>query len=387
MKRLAMLSKILFVLVMIVVLPGCWNYKEVENFSVVAGVALDKNPNPKEGKYLMTLEIVDTSGGRDKSEMGSKLFSLSGDTMFDIDRNMISVTGSRVFWSHSKVLIISKEIAQEGLKKVIDWYNRDTEIRPDMYLLLSNGKTAHEMLENEGRGNSVVSFKLNRMLQGEEDLMTATPCEIWDFLAKMEDNKIMASMPVVVAHQEVSGVTTSRIFGQAVFRGDKLGGLLNGDEDEIAAMIKNQLKGGVFGLTNSSTGESFVLEIINSKTRLKPGFADGKPSISIFTHTEVNLDELNGDADFSHSSGELEIQKFAEKELQKRILAVVNKVQKQYKADMFGFGLQFYEQKPEIWKQLKDQWKDIYPTVDVNVTCQVDIESSAKTSRPVKVGN
>jgi hypothetical protein len=35
---------------------GCWNYIEIEDMSIVAGVAIDKGPS--DGKLLVTTEIV-----------------------------------------------------------------------------------------------------------------------------------------------------------------------------------------------------------------------------------------------------------------------------------------------------------------------------------------
>ena len=63
---------------------GCWNYIEIEDMSIVAGVAIDKGAS--DGKLLVTAEIVDTKEGSKSSQAGFKMLSLTGETMFDIVR-------------------------------------------------------------------------------------------------------------------------------------------------------------------------------------------------------------------------------------------------------------------------------------------------------------
>lgn len=41
-------------------LTACWDYKDIEEFTIVAGVAIDK---ADQGKYLATIEIVYIQGG------------------------------------------------------------------------------------------------------------------------------------------------------------------------------------------------------------------------------------------------------------------------------------------------------------------------------------
>ena len=123
--RIALLTFI--VLMNLVFATGCWNYREVDEFSIVTGVAVDKGI---ENQFQMTVEIVQISSGKD-TKMTSKTITVEGKTMFDAARNLISSSGKRLYWSHAKVLILSKEIASEGVTKIIEWYTRDAETREE----------------------------------------------------------------------------------------------------------------------------------------------------------------------------------------------------------------------------------------------------------------
>jgi spore germination protein KC len=115
MKKIRITLLLLIILISSIFTPGCWNYREVDKLATVAGVAIDKGTN---GQYQVTAEIVQISGFKD-IKTTSKTVTMEGKTLFDAARNEISLSGKRLYWSHSKVIILSKEIASEGVIKVI----------------------------------------------------------------------------------------------------------------------------------------------------------------------------------------------------------------------------------------------------------------------------
>ena len=131
-------------------------------------------------KYQLSVEIIQISGGKD-SKTTTKVLTANGKTMFDAARNMISISGKRLYWAHSKVIILSKEIASEGVSKVLEWYNRDSETRESVHILISEGKTAKEILEGQKSPEDIESFMLDEMIQDQVSLSKAPIVTILDF--------------------------------------------------------------------------------------------------------------------------------------------------------------------------------------------------------------
>ena len=142
-----------------IILCGCWNYREVDTLAIVAGMAIDKDMVTN--KYIITTEIITTQAQGVSSIISSELFSSEGDSIFDAVRDLIAKTGLRLFWSDAKVVIVSDSIAKEGIIPAIDWTNRSNFVRPDMWLLVSNGNTAAEILKTKVKLNEVTSFHLD----------------------------------------------------------------------------------------------------------------------------------------------------------------------------------------------------------------------------------
>lgn len=381
------LRRILAVLVSVLLLgsiSGCWNYAEVDDMSIVAGVAIDKNK--ADGKLLLTVEMVDTNGGLDKTQAGFKMISLSGDTMFEIVRNIISMTGKKLFWSHAKAIVFSEEIAREGLIKAIDWYSRDTETRSDVFIFVSKEKTAREILDLNSTTEAIMSFELAQMMRDEKHTSSAPTVEIWDFIDKLETSGNNSVAPMISIHEK-NGQKNERVEGTAIFVRDRMVGKLNGDETKNMLFVKNSIKGGVLDVEDKNGVPSYSLEIISNHTKLKPIMIDGKLQMQIHTVTKTGLDEVMTPEGFFKDESIQDIEKRASERLQADILSLIHKVQQEYDADIFAFGENVHENQPKVWAKVKDHWPEVFADLEVKVSSKVTIQSTAKTSRAIRLGD
>lgn len=363
-------------------LTGCWNYREINDMAIVAGVAIDKS---EDGKLELTVEIVDAKGSRDSSVPGSQIVSLKGDTMFSIVRGLLSLTGKKLFWSHATSIIISEEVAKDGVNKVIDWYTRDTETRADVNMFISKEKTAKEIFTSSNTTNRITSFELSKTMVEEDNLSTAPNIQIWDLLDRMESEGRAAIAPTVYLLKGKKNI--SRISGMAAFVQDRMVGTLNGEETKYCLMANDYLKGGLIVL-DLEKNKSLVLEILHSKTKYKTAWVDGKPQINLSILTEVALDEINFSSDLMQRSTIAKFEALAEEEIESQIERVVKKVHLEYGSDLMGFGMKFDEQMPKLWDKIQKDWRQVYlPQLIVNVDSKVVIKNTAKTTRTIRKGD
>jgi spore germination protein KC len=54
----------------IMLLSGCWNYREIDKLAIVAGVAIDRDPETN--RFLMTTEIIDLKSSGKEVEIKSQ---------------------------------------------------------------------------------------------------------------------------------------------------------------------------------------------------------------------------------------------------------------------------------------------------------------------------
>jgi spore germination protein KC len=378
----------MMIMINLICTTGCWNYREIDKLTIVAGVAVDKGEG---GKYLMTLEIVYISGGKE-TKTESKTISIEGESIFDAARNSISILEKRAFWSHTKVLILSKEVASENVESVIDWYLRDAETREDVNILISETESAREIFGGQGIVEEIKSFNLDDILKNQANLSKAPVIDVLHFDIESKAEGASSILPAINLKQ-IDGKMAPQIFGTAIIKNEKLAGFLNGEETQILLFIRNEVKGGVLveGAQKESQKESVnspaSLEIFKSKTKVTP-VVDGKQiEINLNVDTTVAIDEIDGKEDYIDEEGRTKLEQSAENTLKEQIESLIKKVQQEYAADIFKFGAKLQQDNSKTWNLVSSNWEQIFKDLKVNVQTKVHIKNSAVISKSVQEGD
>ncbi|WP_069648855.1 Ger(x)C family spore germination protein [Caloranaerobacter ferrireducens] len=363
---------------------SCWNYREINEVAIVGGMALDKNK--ENGRYIMTVEIM-LPEASDGLNMKPEVYTMEGDTLFDAVRNFIAETGVKLYWSHLRVVILSQDVAKEGIVPVLDLFIRDAELRTDVWLLVSKDKTAKVILE-EGTAkiHDTVSFHLHDMLKTEASISKYKGVQFWDFVKTLSEEGSSPFLPTTeLVNKKKEKIP--KIYGTAVFKKEKMVGWLDGIETRSLLFIRNQIKGGVISIKNVTDFNTDVtLEIFKSKTKLKPELRDGKLVMNIDVVTDVGIAEIDSTQDLISDKGREKVKKDAEMLIRKQIEKVIKKVQKEYKSDIFGFSNAICRTMPKVWKKIKKDWEEVFIELDIKVNTKINIKESALTLKPIKVG-
>lgn len=365
------------------ILSGCWNYREINDVNIINGAAVDLFE--EEDEYVLSVEIVKPLAGQD-FKLEADLISEKGKSIFDAVRTMIVHSGKRAYWPHAKVFIISQDIAKKGVVDVIDFINRDAEVRSDIWLLISQEKTAKQILESETKLHSTMSAHLEDKLKNKDSVSKFQSIELHQFLKDLAAEGISCTVPLVHITKEEEAVPA--IFGMGVFKEDKLIGYINGIETMSMMLIKDELKSGVFVVKNvDNTNTDCTLEIFKSKTKVKPIVKDGNIIMKIDSKLDVGIGEILGKADLISEPGRDKLKVQAEETIKKELLKTIKRVQKDYDSDIFGFGNSIYRKMPNEWKKIKNDWDEIFAHLKVDINVEVKIKGSALTSKPIKVGD
>ncbi|WP_315108434.1 Ger(x)C family spore germination protein [Clostridium intestinale] len=363
-------------------LSSCWNYREINDMSIVSGVAIDKGG--ADGKYEVTVELIDIQQGKDIN-MHSKYITLSGNTMFEISRNMIALIGKKLYWSHSKSIIISEDIARDGISGILDWYSRDAETRTDAYILVSKENTAKEILKSKPVTENYTSFELSKLLKNENTLSNVPVVDLWDILDTFAQDGLSTWLPTVKINKN-NDDNILQVDGSAIFSKDKLIGCIDEISTKNILFAKDKVNGGLLVLDRESESP-ITFEIFKNKTTIKPSIEKGNLQFNISTDTTVSLDEIQSDYEFYTEEGKSELENELSDMLQKSIYSSIKRIQSEYGADILGFGAKLNENNPATWNDVKDDWDKTFKTLTISVNSKVNIKNSAVTSKPIKVGD
>ncbi|QXM05082.1 Ger(x)C family spore germination protein [Crassaminicella indica] len=380
---------LIFIICMyIIIASGCWNYREINDVSIAVGTAVDYDKEKDE--IILTTEVVYPMLIDGKTKMKTEIIKTKGKNIFEAIRNMIPLTGKKVFWAHAKVIIISEEVAKNDkiLISLVDFVKRDAEFRDDIWMILSKEKTAGEILKTDAMIQNIVSFQLEEILKNERGIEKYHAVPLWKFVDDLETEGIDPTLPTV----KITPYKDKKIIqmhGTGIFKASKLVGWLDGNDSKCFLFIMDKIKGGVIIVEEKTPKEPVrvALEIFKNKTKTKSTYENGEITINININTTVNINELENQIDFINERGRSMVKKDAEKLIENKIKSIIKKVQKEYDSDIFGFGSIIEREHPKLWKEIKDDWDKIFKDLKIEVKAEVNIRGSALRSKPIKVGS
>jgi spore germination protein KC len=386
MKPGRMLLFILSVLSSGILLSGCWNYTDIENLSIVTGCAIDKNQQGD--KYLLTIEVIDFEmSGRDAKETG-KFIESEGKTIADAIRNVIDITGKRLYWAHAHSIIINQDIAKEGIIPVLDLVYRDAEAREEMFVLISTEKTAGEVLRQEMLLSQTSADNIMKMMYNQKNIEKSNPVQTYELIGYLEDTGISVSVPTIHL-VENAGKKTAELNGTAVFKADKLVGFLDPDETRYLLYMLDKVNGGMTTLHENPKNhmDDISLEIYESKTKVKPYYNNQKLGMKIDIKQEASIAEIGSSIDYIDEEEYRKLIKDGEEKIKSSIINIIKKVQNDYDSDIFGFGRLVKADMPSVWKSAEADWDKYFKELDVDVNVEITLRNSALISKSIQKGD
>jgi spore germination protein KC len=374
-------TKILFVCVHLILLSGCWDRTEVNDLALIVGLGIDQTKN---GQIMLTAELIvpkAISGGGQMMGGGGGgggetiVQSGTGITVADAISNLQEKLSRRVFWGHTKVVVFGEKAAKAGIRQHLDFLSRNPQTRLRSNVLVSKGtaKSVLELLPPIEQSSAEVM----RELSESQLLLQVT---IKDVLQMLSSDAGAAALPMVKILPLEKGKkelqTVAFIQRTAIFKKDKMIGDIDDKLTRGVLWLRNEIKRANITVTLKGVKGNITSTMIGAHTEFIPKYEKGKWKMIVKATTEDDI-ILNGTKlDLLNPKYTKMVEKELESETNKRIKAALKKVQKEMKADIFGFAEIFHRKYPREWNQVKNRWEEIFPTVEVIV------ETKAYVRRP-----
>lgn len=360
-------------------LCGCWNYRGLDQVNIVVGIAVDFDKEKKE--YKMSYEVADLGTVKKDQSIKGRIITAEGKTLFDAARNAKRKEKNRLFFGSSYVLVISQEMArEEGIFNSIEWFLRDGECRETMFVAISQEETAAKVLEKEENINGIVSADIHDIIMEDKSVSASTVhMPVYEVYSLLKSKANSLALPVLRKTKNGDREVTAAN-GSAVFKGDKLVGFLTPAESKYALFAWNKIKSGILTINMADQKiDDISLEIFQSSTKKNFCYDQGKIKVIIESSTDVAIAENHSELNVMDEQIVENIQKEAGKMIEENIKAVIEKVQQEYQADIFGFSDMIFKRDLKLWKQLELEWEEIFPDIEVEVTSKVHVVNSGFT--------
>ncbi|EGW36803.1 Ger(x)C family spore germination protein [Desulfosporosinus sp. OT] len=376
----------LLILVIPLLISGCWDRKELEGRAIVTLIAIDKGEN---NQIKFSVQIARTSdsqassnGGSSGGEKSSIIMSGTGDTVFDAIRNLILKAGRKLYYPHNTAIILGNDIAREGILPELDLFNRDAEMRPLTWILVTPGQAA-DILEAQSTLESLSAKQLDMMLTdfGASSKTVATNLlDTMKQLAYDSPGAVLSNIELDPSNPK----KTLLLNGAAVFRRDKLIGRLDPLETRGYLWVKDKVNAGI--ITFPCPGEEtkkISMEIKKAKGKIEPDISEGKFNFTITVNVVSRLAEQECLTDLGNPEELMKLKKSQNEVIEKEIRNIVDKAQDKYGTDILGFGTELSRKFPQEWQKIKDNWTEEFPKAEVNIVVNSKISDIGLVKKPL----
>lgn len=360
--------KILIVIPLLLLLTGCYNYKDLNNLAIVSGISIVYNNN----KFEVSVEIVNPSLNDNNSRF--VIYKSSDSSIQEAIRKISYECPKQLYLSHMNVLIIGEDVSKDYLSDILDFFARNTEIRSEFYVLIGKDKdilTITTPLEKLSSESIMNSLKVSHNYLGYTNLVTFQ--DLLDVYLNPHQELAISSIDVLGDIDNGDNIdnikntiqkTNSIISGIAVFKNNHLIGYLNEEDSLVYNIVTGKVNNYLIKVENDHN-KYFVCEVIDEDTDVLVKFHKRKIIIKI--QGNVMLSETNGN--FNNN-----LESIMNLYLENMIYNSLKRVISKYHSDIYGFQNILYLKNQDVVRNLNRSWNDYYlETFDFRVISKLKI--------------
>ena len=376
--RKLILFKIIIIIPITFILTGCWDNRELDTISIVTGVGIDATEDDEKIEFILQIERVSQHNTDSTKDVGDNNSSIILETE---EKGILSAIASLqkqvtrdLFMHHNQAVIFGKEQSEKGIKPYIDALLRQQDMRMETLVFVAEGK-AKDILHNSMAQDSAFSSGITRMVDATNRYSEAYSVRVLDLVSMIIEETTAPIIPIVRLEEHEKEL---RLFlsGLAVFNDGKLIAQLNEIETRGYTWIMDKFKSTFIEI---DIEEGFSnLNISNIKYKLEPKINnENKLVIGLEIMGDIVISEIQGFNNMTVKEVTDILLEEGKKTINREIQTCFNK-SKELNADFLRFGEEFHKKFPRQWKEIKNNWNDMYKEIELSTKIELNLIDTGK---------
>lgn len=381
MKKFVLIIITLFILL---ISSGCYNYKEINDMAIVSSIGIDKDN--KNDKYIVSAQIMNSKESEDSEDSQITVYTKEGDTVHEALRNITLKSPRKLYGNHLSKIVLSEEVAKEGIDNILDIFNRITEVRNEFIITIVKEDKASDVLKVLTTTESIPAeyVKLSLKIADKTSGLTyATKLD--EFISLYLKKGIDPVVPVLKIDKKekkgttINNITTTNPISKiviedlAVTNKGKLETYLKNEEVIGYNFLRNQIQKMIIPVKCDDENNYASILILKNKTKSNAAKKDNKYIINFNINSEAIITEYNCKKDLTDEKVIMELEKDTEKKIRRYIKKSLNK-QKETKGKFLGLERIIYLDYPKY----KNEDYSVKYNVNVNLVRKGEIRNSVK---------
>lgn len=381
MKKFVLIVITLFILL---ISSGCYNYKEINEMAIVSSIGIDKDD--KNDKYIVSAQIMNSKGSEDSEDSQIIVYTKEGDTIHEALRNVTLESPRKLYGNHLSKIVLSEEVAKEGIDNVLDTFNRLSEVRNEFIITVVKDNKASDVLKVLTSTETIPAeyVKLSLKIADETSGLTYTT-KLDEFISLYLKKGIDPVVPVLKIDKKskkgttIDNITTTDpmskivIENLAVTNKGKLETYLKSEEVIGYNFLRNQIQKMIIPVKCDDKNNYASIAILKNKTKSNTSKKDNKYIINFDINSEAIITEYNCESNLKNEKVIEKLEKDTEKKINRYIKKSLDK-QKETKGKFLGLERLIYLDYPKY----KNEDYSVKYNVKVNLVRKGEIRNSIK---------
>lgn len=404
-RRMAFTKRLLPLLTIAALLSGCWDRLELEDRAVVLGVAIDKlepgqgedaddvthqhgtNPASHQSRIRVTVQIAlpgriplgpGEGGGKSGSTNPLWIVGVSGHTIDDALMNLQQRVSSRLFFGHLRVIVISEDLAKDGLSNINDYFRRNPEVRRMAWMMVASDK-AETIIRAQPPLERVPTVYLISMLDNAVQ-MGKYPQE---FVGRFWSNVSKKGEEGILPYVKMENDQMVELAGIAMFRDERMVGATNPLEIAAYMSIRGLNPGGYRGVIPFK-GAAITIYVTHRTSDVRFRIHDGQPEFFIRLRHEANVEEKTNENVHLRNEQILQELERVDSQWSLKLHESLIAHTQQLGADIFGFGEMVRAKSPAYWDRnirTAERWQRMYKEIKIHIDIKLEIRRVGMKAR------
>ena len=371
--------KFFIILLLSLLISGCYDYREINDLAIVSAIGIDKNEN----EYKVIAQIVNTQKSQNKNS--DFIIYSSDDKSIQTAYNKITNEASKkLYVNHLNIIVISEEVAKDGISNILDIFSRDSDFRAEVPIIISK-TTSEELLKTVTSLTTLNSNSIrDTIINNQKYIGETSEVKFLDFISNYLSRKKDNFLPTFFVNNpteksknfedllNTETETKVEFFSNAVFKNDKLIGYLNDEENIGVNLIQNNAK---TTLINTKCDDENYMSLKITYISSELSYKD-KLKFNLEFKGQALLTELNCDIDLNKEKEIKKLEKKVNKHLKKIFNKTFNNINTDFNSDIFGFQDLIFKKNPKYYNKIKETFyeKEINK-IEIKINSNVKITS------------
>ena len=382
------MKRIKFLILLLPLLSGCYNYRELNDLGITTAVSIDY----KDDAFYVIAEVINPIKQQDASSSNNSPFvnyNSSSSSLQDAFRKVVLESPRQLYAAQLEIIVLSEEVVNNHLEEVLEYFARDPEARTEIKIIVAKTEdstkaiTLQTLLTSLSSSNIINSLDLQSKVLG-----MAYPVTLNELLNMYIDPYLEVVLPSMTLYgnyeigDEKENITTSspkaivKIDGSTITKDNKILGYLDLEESKILNLINGKLKETIIKMNYYDGYIIFEPNRIKVSRELDIKNNIIKINISGYSKTK----EIQSNINVKDPKEVKKLNKALNMELEKKITDTFNSIREKYGTDVFGFQELYYRTNYKYFKENCTNWyEDIYPKIKLEVKANVRLYEKGST--------